>query len=58
MKILYTKRFANGSYFDITISDYNPMFNFKYRYSKKHGLEFTFSVLRLCIEKLYSPFDD
>lgn len=56
MKILYTKKFANGSYLDITISEYNSMLHFKWRYTKKHGLEFTLSVLRLCIEKLYTPF--
>jgi hypothetical protein len=56
MKVLFSKKFSNGSYLDITISAYNPLFDCKYRYTKKHGLEFTLSVLRLCIEKLYTPF--
>jgi hypothetical protein len=56
MKVLFSKKFSNGSYLDITISEYNPLLDFRYRYTKKHGVEFTLSVLRLCIEKVYTPF--
>jgi hypothetical protein len=56
MKILFSKKFSNGSYLDITISAYNPLLDCRYRYTKEHGFEFTLSVLRLCIEKLYTPF--
>lgn len=56
MKVLFSRKLSNGSYFDITICEWNPMLDFKWRYSKKHGLEFAISVLRLCIEKVYTPF--
>jgi len=56
MKILYTKKFANGTYLDVTISEYNSMLGFQYRYTKKHGLEFSLSLFRICVEKLYTPF--
>lgn len=56
MKVLFSKKFSDNSYLDITISEYNPMFSFQYRYTKKHGLEFTISLFRLCIDKVYTPF--
>lgn len=56
MKVLFTRKLSTGSYFDITYSEYNKLLDFRYRYTKKHGFEFTLSILRLCIEKMYTPF--